>query len=120
VIELNSIKLLFVDDQKENTLNYISFFTKYCHTIEVALDGEEAYAKYKEFNPDVILLDINLAKLDGLQVLEKIREEDTTTKIIMFTAHNEKKFIDKAYQLGVSKYLLKPVTRDELKNALKL
>jgi YesN/AraC family two-component response regulator len=118
--DFESMKLLFVEDQQENAMNYISFFQKYCYKLEIASDGLEAYQKYKEFQPDIILLDINMSKMDGIEVLKKIRKKDSTTRIIMFTAHSENKFIQKTLELGVTKYLLKPVTRDELREALVL
>jgi len=74
---------------------------------------------YLEHKPDIILLDINMPKLDGLSLAEKIRETDKDVQIIITTAYAEQENLLKAIELYLVKYILKPIDFDELKEALK-
>lgn len=116
--DFENMRLLFVDDQTETIQNYIEYLKRYCFVVDTACDGIEAYKKYHEFKPDIILLDINMPKMDGIEVLKRIRKNDKKTRIIMFTAHNEDEFTKKALDLGTTAYLHKPVKRESLKVAL--
>ncbi len=67
-----------------------------------------------------MIIDINIPKLNGIELLKKIREDDYTTKAIILSAHTEVNYLLDATGLGLTKYLVKPVTRKELKEALSL
>ena len=75
----------------------------------IASDGKEAFKKFKENKPGVVLLDIMMPELNGWEVLEKIREEDSEKKVvvIMLTNLGDKKNIDKALSAGADDYLIK-------------
>ena len=83
-----------------------------------AKDGEEALTIFNEKNPDIVILDIEIPKIDGLEVARKIREKSNDTKIIMLTAHSDKPRLLKAIKLNLTDYLIKPVNRIDLKNLL--
>lgn len=72
-----------------------------------ARNGEEAYALYQREKPDIILTDIRMPVMDGLQLISKIRETDSKTKIIILTCYQEFDLVHKALKLGVSDYILK-------------
>jgi len=85
-----------------------------------AEDGEIAYKIYKEKKPQILIVDLNIPKQNGLELLAKIREHDHSVKAIMLTAHTEEKYLLEAVSLKLTKYLVKPVNRSSLKNALDL
>ncbi len=116
--ELYPYKILFVEDEEATRKNYVTYLKMLFSEVYEAKDGEEAYQLYKEQKPDIMILDVNIPKLNGLELLEKIRENDYTTKAIMFTAHSDQSFLLKAVSLQLTKYLVKPVSRKELKEAL--
>ena len=66
-----------------------------------------------------MIVDINIPKLSGLELLRKIRENDYNTKAIVLTAHTDKTFLLEATSLKLTRYLVKPVSRKDLKEALK-
>lgn len=113
-------KILFVEDDQVIRENYVTYLKMFFSEVFEAEDGEKAYELYKLKKPDIMIIDINIPKLNGLDLLEKIRENDYSTKAIILTAHTDKTFLLKAIGLKLTKYLVKPVTRKDLKEALKL
>ena len=85
-----------------------------------AQDGEEAYALYLKKKPDIIIADIDMPKLNGLDLAKKIRQIDKNVKIIILTAHIDTAMLLKATELNLIKYLVKPITRRELNDVLSL
>jgi len=83
-----------------------------------AKDGQEAYLSYLKHRPDIIIADINMPRLDGLSMIEKIRKSDKETKIIITSAHSEQEKLLQAIELHLVKYLIKPVQSDTLKTLL--
>ena len=84
-----------------------------------ATNGEEAVQTAVQYRPDVILMDIKMPGLTGLQATAVIRKEHPTAKIVMLTAFNEFSYVQKALKLGARDYLLKPVRPKKLQALLK-
>jgi two-component system response regulator VicR len=106
-------KVLVVDDEKPIS-DILKFnLEREGYEVGVAFDGEEAVRKVYQFEPDLILLDIMLPKLDGFQVCKKIRES-MNTPILMLTAKEEE--VDKVLglELGADDYVTKPFSVREL------
>ena len=111
-------KLLYVedcDDARESTLNLLVRFFNEVITGVNGVDGLNKFQKHRDF--DIILTDINMPKMDGLTMSEKIREIDSDVPIIILSAHNEKEFFDRAKNAGISEYLFKPI---ELQNMIEV
>ena len=117
---IHPYKILFVEDEKPIRDNYIEFLKIYFDEIYEAEDGEEAYKIYKQKKPHILILDINIPKLNGIDLLKKIREEDHTTKAIMLTAHENIDLLQKTIGLKLTKYLVKPVSRKIFISTLEL
>jgi len=86
--------------------------------IAEACDGIECMEKLKEQIPDVLLLDINMPRMNGLEVLQKIKDEKIDVKILVLTVHNEVEYLLKAVDIGINGYLLKDSESSELKKAI--
>lgn len=86
--------------------------------IEEACDGVECLDKIKNVTPDILLLDINMPKMNGLEVLQKLREMKSRVKVLVLTVHNEVEYLLKAVDIGVNGYLLKDSESAELKKAI--
>ena len=118
--DIHPYKILLVEDEKAIRENYVTYLKMFFSEVFEAEDGEKAYELYKLKKPDIMIIDINIPKLNGLDLLERIRENDYSTKAIMLTAHSDKSFLLKAVGLKLTRYLVKPVSRKDLKEALKL
>lgn len=83
-----------------------------------AKNGKDALETAGILNPDIIIVDINMPIMDGLEFVKNIREAGINSKIIILTGHSEFNYAKQAVQLGVNNYILKPVNEDELKQTL--
>lgn len=111
---LKDITLLYVEDEAD-ILEEIEFFLKKkVKTVYTALNGEEGLASFQKYRPDLVITDIQMPRLDGLGMIEKIREVDGDVPIIITSAYNESDFLLRAINLGVDSYLLKPIRLSEL------
>ena len=112
--------LLYVEDENITRKNYVEYLEIYFQRVYQASNAEEAYRLYKSKRPSILILDINLPKQSGLELLRQIRESDHSVKAIMLTARSDVSSLMDATELKLTKYLVKPVSRDELLGALRL
>ncbi len=84
-----------------------------------ASDGEEALREVRARKPDVLLLDIEMPKLNGLEVARRLHEEEATVAILVLTMHQEDSIFNRAMDYGVSGYLLKDSAEDEIRAAMR-
>ena len=109
-------KVLIVDDEA-NIVISIEFLMKQAgYNIEVAYDGEEALEKTETFQPDLILLDVMMPKINGFEVCRRVRSnlDWKDTKIIMLTAKGREVEVTKGLALGADSYIIKPFSTKEL------
>ena len=83
-----------------------------------AADGVECISKLEEVTPEVLLLDINMPNMNGLEVLQKMKEKRIKVKVLVLTIHSEVEYLLKAVDIGVNGYLLKDSESAELKKAI--
>lgn len=86
--------------------------------IEEASDGKDCLIKLEKCHPDVLLLDINMPEMNGLQVLEILNENNSDVKVLVLTVHNEVEYLLKAVEIGIKGYMLKDSDSSELKKAI--
>lgn len=115
-----AVKVMIADDHsmiREGLKQLLELEGEF-EVIEEACDGEECIEKLKTATPDVLLLDINMPKMNGLEVLEKMKELKWKTKVLVLTVHNEVEYLLKAVDIGVNGYILKDSESVELKKAI--
>lgn len=111
-------KILFVEDEKIIRDNYVKYLNICYDEVYEADNGEEAYRLYKEIKPDIMIIDIHIPKLNGLELLKRIRKNDHTTKAVIMTAHTDVDIMRESACLKLTDYLIKPVSSKALKSAL--
>jgi two-component system response regulator (stage 0 sporulation protein F) len=116
----HSKKLLIVDDQCGIRLLLQEVFKGEGYVTLEASNGNQAIALVESTSPDLMLLDMKIPGIDGLQVLQRTKEINPSIKVIMMTAYGELNLISQAKQYGASKYFTKPFDIDELREAVKL
>lgn len=114
------IKVMLADDHllmREGIRNLLEFDGK-IRVVDEVSDGEECIQRLLVSKPEVLLLDINMPKKNGLEVLQKIRENKIDVKVLILTVHNEIEYLIKAIDIGVDGYILKDSESAELKKAI--
>ncbi|MGD9145625.1 MAG: response regulator transcription factor [Anaerolineae bacterium] len=107
-------KVLLVDDEPAITANLAPFLERSGFTVAVAADGAEALQQAAEFRPDLVVLDVLMPKIDGREVLRRLRREDDWTPIILLTQVGESTERAMALEEGADDYLNKPFDPHEL------
>lgn len=115
---MTKLTLLYAEDDQETRENYAFVLKQYFHEVYTAKEGKEALALYSEKKPDVLLLDISMPPVNGLDVAKEVRRHDEKTPIIMLTAHSEQDKLLKAVNLKLEAYLIKPIDNLLLKNTI--
>ncbi len=102
------MKILLVEDEKQLSNVIAKGLKKSSYVVDQAFDGEEALELLYINNYNLVVLDLNLPKVDGLEVLKKIREDDNELKVIILSARNQTEDKVKGLRLGANDYLEKP------------
>lgn len=108
------MKILLVEDEKQLSDVIAKGLRKSSYVVEQAYDGEEALELLYINSYNLVVLDLNLPKIDGLEVLKEIRKEDNEIKVIILSARNQTEDKVKGLQLGANDYLEKPFDFPEL------
>ena len=116
--KISDISILIAEDEKQLLNSMVEYLELFFENVYTAEDGLSAYEIYEKQKPDIIIADIHMPRLDGLSMIEKIRNKDLQTKIIITSAHSEKEKLMQAIELHLVKYLVKPVQSDKLKEIL--
>ena len=115
---LKKMTVLLVEDEVTILEKYQLFLEAYCSTVYTAQDGEEAYRSYQENKPQIIIMDLYMPKVNGIELAKKIREENPSVFFIALTGHSDRETLLSVIDLHFSSYLTKPVSRTDLLDAL--
>ncbi|SFV66763.1 Two-component response regulator yesN [hydrothermal vent metagenome] len=116
---MKRLKLLYAEDEKSTREQHIIYLkSRYDFEIYEADDGMQALNLYKEHRPDIVLTDITMPKMNGLEFIQEIRKISHHTKIIMLTAHSESQKLLQAFDADVVNYLVKPINRQKLRASI--
>lgn len=114
-------KVMLVDDERlilQGVLNIIDWEKLGMEVIHMAENGKEALDKYKENPVDIIITDINMPVITGLELIMKIKEINKRAKFIVLSGYDEFSYARTAMKYGVENYILKPINEEELEAAL--
>lgn len=114
-------KLILVDDEedvREGLLGQIQWESLGYQVMDTAENGKEAAEMVEKHHPDVVVTDIQMPFMNGLQLSEWIRNHYPGTKIIILTGYDEFEYAQKAIRLGIDEYVLKPFSAGELVEVL--
>ncbi|MBF0270679.1 MAG: diguanylate cyclase [Magnetococcales bacterium] len=115
---LQSLTILFVEDDPDIHTLLDRVITHHAGTLITALDGEEGWQRFQEQQPDIIVTDILMPTLDGLAMTKRIRDLNAEIPIIVTTAHSDAEFFLRSIDLGIDRYVLKPTSPQTLLKAL--
>jgi len=116
----NKYTILYAEDNETIREKYANFLRSYFGKVYQASNGTDALELYNTHKPNVLLLDINMPGLNGLEVAEQVRQKDEDVKIIMLTAYSDTDKLLKATELNLTKYLVKPIKTFELEEIINM
>lgn len=116
------ISVMIVDDHAiiREGIKQLLEFDGSVKVIAEAGNGIECIEKLKDVQPDVLLLDINMPEMNGIEVLRKLKKEKSNIKVLILTVHNEVEYLLQAVDIGVDGYIMKDSESTELKRAIQL
>ena len=117
---MSMIRVLIADDHKmvREGLRRILEFDGEIQVIDETDNGEECIKKIRSSKPDIVLLDINMPVMNGIEALQEIRKKKLKTKVIILTVHNEIEYLLRAVDIGIDGYVLKDSDAHELIRAV--
>ena len=115
---LKTISVLYVEDDKDIQRQLSLFLKAKVGVLYTAFDGREGVESYKKNRPDIIITDIRMPVMDGLEMAGIIREIDRNIPIIITTAFSESEYFLKSKDLEINEFVLKPINPYLLLNAL--
>lgn len=116
---MKNLKVLIVEDEIDLANLIKSSIKELFFKVVIAKDGLEAIKKFDSFKPDIIISDIMMPNLNGLEMSKKIKERYSETPIVILSAHSHKEMLLEAIDLGISKYFIKPFDIEEFIEYLK-
>ena len=118
-MEKRKARVLIADDEPHiRSLISLIVTSLGAEVVAEASDGEQALSMYKQFSPDMVLLDINMPKMDGISVLKKIMAINNRTLVVMLTSLSALETVKECIDSGAYNYILKNTTAEELRKTV--
>lgn len=115
---LNTLKVLYIEDDK-NTRDALSYYLKKrTGKLIIAGMGTDALEQYNIHNPEIIIVDLLLPDMNGLEVIKEIRKRDAISRIIITSSVEDTEVILKTVDMGIDGYIIKPINPVELTEKL--
>ncbi len=113
-----SLTALYVEDDDDIRDNFAKVFAEIFDSIEVAVDGKDGLEKYRSGNYDIIITDINMPHMNGIEMIRNIFESNDEQIVIVTSAHDDAQHLLQLIELGIEKFLFKPVDFSRMINVL--
>lgn len=115
---LKTLSVLYVEDEEEVRDLLARFLRRWVGVLHTAANGQEGVRAFAEHHPDVVVTDIKMPLMDGLEMASSIKSSAKEVPIIVITAHSEQDYFIRAIEIGVDRYVIKPVNTDTLLRAI--
>ncbi|MFO8068144.1 MAG: PAS domain S-box protein [Bacteroidales bacterium] len=115
---LEDIKVLYVEDEPDISEGISEMLSRVIPNLIVASNGIEGLKKYKEHNPEIIITDIRMPGMNGLDMCREIKKINKNVQIIVTSAHSDVNFFIESIEIGVNQYVLKPIAKKDLFEAI--
>jgi PAS domain S-box-containing protein len=118
ITQKNELTILYVEDDPPSLTYTTTILKSFVDKIYIALDGREGLELYKRYKPDIVISDINMPYLNGIELARKIKEINPKTQVIFTTAFDNSSFLLESISLGISNYIIKPVQKKQMMDAI--
>jgi DNA-binding response OmpR family regulator len=115
---LKTKSALYIEDEKDVLKNISELLSQFFHDFYTASDGEEGYRIFQEKEIDLLLVDIELPKMNGITLIKKIRQIDKRVPIVVISAYTKTDYLLESIELHLDKYIVKPLTSRKIHSIL--
>ena len=112
------LTILYVEDDDLLRESTLFLFEPFFKKVDSACDGEEGLILYNKKQYDIVITDINMPKMNGIEMISKIKEINTEQKIVAISAHDESEILINLIKTGINSFILKPIIQNEIINTL--
>lgn len=116
--QLGNFRVVYAEDEEGVRRSVAEMLALLFKEVYLACDGQEALELYEDHKPDLIITDIKMPRMSGIELVRAIRETGSTTPIIVISAHTEVDYMLDAIELSLVRYIVKPITETKLMSAL--
>ena len=110
---LKGVAVLFVEDDADIREHLAAFLKRRVKDLYTAVNGKEGFEQFAGHKPDIVVTDINMPVMNGLEMAERIKRIDEQVPVIVITAYNDQNFFMESIEIGVDRYILKPVIAED-------
>ncbi len=115
---INDLKILYVEDDKLIRTGVVEMLSRKINNLLVATNGKEGFRVFVTEKPDMVITDIRMPQMNGLEMSRKIKRKEKDTQIIVTSAHSDTSYFVDAIDIGINQYVLKPISREKLFEAI--
>ena len=108
----HNISILYVEDEENVRAMLSRFLQRFCSEVYIAQDGREGIELYKKHKPDIVMSDIKMPKMNGLEMIKEIKNLNHEQLVLLLSAHSDSEYLIEAINLNVDGYVLKPIDLD--------
>jgi DNA-binding NarL/FixJ family response regulator len=112
-------RVLLADDHAEMQARIADVLKETCEVIGSVTDGWAALASYRALQPDIVVLDVEMPGLNGIEASRRIRAEDPQARIVMLSVHEDPEYVEAALAAGAKAYVFKPRLCSDLWEAMR-
>lgn len=117
---LEKMHLLVIDDEEVIREQLLLLVSRHVKCVDTASDGKQGYTLYWEIKPDIVLSDIQMPGMNGIEMCRKIRVHDKRTPLVLITAYNDRSYLMEAIESGITTYIQKPLNPELLLEKLEI
>ena len=116
--DAKNLKILYAEDNHNVAQAVLKILNIFLKNVDLVQDGEEALEKFEKEKYDLILTDINMPKMNGIELIENIRKSDIQVPIVVISAYGDQEYLFKAIQAGIDGFILKPLDPEQFKRVI--
>ena len=116
--QTKELNILYIEDDEASRRQLSQVFSLLFASVVIAQDGEDGWGKYEKGVYDIVFTDINMPKMNGIELIEKIKNKNSCQKVVLISAHNESSYLLPAIRVGVDGFIMKPVEAKQMEDVL--
>ncbi|MCX6075069.1 MAG: EAL domain-containing protein [Campylobacterales bacterium] len=117
--QTKDLTVLYIEDDEASRRQVSQVFSLLFANVVIAQDGEEGWNEYERVVYDIVFTDINMPKMNGIELAEKIKNKNPFQQVVLISAHNESEYLLPAIRVGVDGFIMKPIEVEQMKDVLR-